>query len=84
MILLTSKIKEATTSLLTYFNRHFTYYVVEAAEVALVSRIIGSISLVLTLIEPFATKCLKIEWIYISANGGDILMSSPNSDTRIN
>jgi hypothetical protein len=65
LILLTSKIKEATTSLLTYFNRHFTYYVVEAAEVALVSRIIGSISLVLTLIEPFATKCLKIEWIYI-------------------
>lgn len=61
LILSISKIKEAIISLLTYFSNNLTYYVVESAEVALVNRIIGSINLVLTLIEPLVTKCLKIE-----------------------
>jgi hypothetical protein len=84
LILRISNIKEAITSLLTSFSKDFTYSVVESAEVALVNRIIGSINLVLTRMDPYVTKCLKIEWIYTSGNGGDNFISSPNSDTRIN
>ena len=50
------KISEAIISLLVSLKSYFMYFYVDFAEEALVNKIKGTISLVLTLIEPFSAR----------------------------